>query len=73
MSALKAVGEWNRNHPVGTPVIVKRDSGVEERTTTRSVAWKLGLEPVILLEGISGCYSLKRVRPAPTGDSDERA
>lgn len=68
---VKLVDDWNKNHPVvGIDVIVKKDDETEQNTKTRSAAWMLGATgtypghtAVILLEGISGCYTLERVRP----------
>lgn len=55
---------WNEEHPVGTDVIVTKDLGDEVRTKTRSAAWVLsGHSAVIMVDGISGCYALERVRP----------
>jgi hypothetical protein len=49
-------------HPVGTPVVVRRDDGSKFETTTRSMPWVLGHgATVILVDGISGGYSLDRV------------
>lgn len=60
---------WNEEHAIGTPVIVTRDNGEELRTKTRSAAWVLsGHSAVIMVDGISGCYALERVRPVrPVG------
>jgi hypothetical protein len=58
------VDEWNRNHPVGTKVIVKMDDGTERHTHTTARAQLLGGHTgVVWLDGISGCYLLMRVRP----------
>lgn len=58
----KIVEEWNKNHKIGIDVEVMKDDGSTILTKTRSVAWFLGGHtPVILLEGISGCYALERV------------
>lgn len=60
---LKLVAGWNKKYPEGTEVIVKKDNGAEIKTKTRSEAWLLGGHTaVILLEGISGCYALERIR-----------
>lgn len=48
-------------HPEGTPVAVLRDCGEVLETRTRSMPWVLGETAVILVEGISGGYSLDRV------------
>lgn len=53
---------WNTRHPIGTPVVVKRDGGQTISTRTRSAAQVLGGHTaVIWVEGISGCYALDRV------------
>ncbi len=56
------VERWNKLHQIGAAVTVKKDDGSKLNTVTRSVAWMLsGHTAVILVEGISGCYSLTRV------------
>ena len=61
---LKQVEGWNKNYPVGTEVIVRRDNGTDFLTSTRSPAELLqGQTPVIWVKGISGCYALSHVRP----------
>lgn len=57
------INEWNCNHETGTAVDVTRDNGSVLRTVTRSHAWILGDNPVVMVKGISGCYLLSRVRP----------
>ena len=49
--------------PEGTPVVVTKDRGEQFVTKTRSMAWMLpsGVA-VIMVDGISGGYSLERVR-----------
>lgn len=62
---VKQVEEWNAAHAIGTDVIVTKDLGEQFPTKTRSPAWVLsGHTPVIMVNGISGCYLLDRVRPA---------
>jgi hypothetical protein len=62
----KQCDEWNAAHPVGTAVICNKDFVGDVPTKTRSEAYVLsGHSPVIFLEGISGCYHLSHVRPAP--------
>lgn len=57
------INEWNNNHdPMGTKVEVKLDDGSIMKTTTRSVAWIVGGEPVVMVEGISGGYLLSRMK-----------
>lgn len=65
------VEAWNKEHQPGLDVIVVKDDQKEERTKTRSEAFMLGSSgdypghtAMIQLDGISGCYSLDRVRPA---------
>ncbi len=56
------VAAWS-DVPVGTEVDVTMDDGSVRRTKTRSVAQMLNNHSaVVWLEGISGCYSLSRVR-----------
>lgn len=68
---LALVNAWNKDHKPGIDVIVRKDDKSEVPTKTRSEAFMLGASgnypghtAVIMLEGISGCYSLDRVRPA---------
>lgn len=64
--------KWNQDHKPGIEVIVTKDFGEPSVTTkTRSEAYMLGASgdypghtAVILLDGISGAYSLERVKPA---------
>jgi hypothetical protein len=61
-TAARLAEEW-KGVPAGTPVIVTKDGGEEVQTKTRSGPWLLGdVIAVIKLEGISGAYSLERVR-----------
>lgn len=65
------VKAWNDLHPVGTEVAVTRDNGRVEHTKTRSEAWVLsGHTAVIMVEGISGCYLLDRVKRRAASDGD---
>lgn len=56
--------------PIGTPVVVTQDDGKEFHTVTRTGPWMLGAgsdgigghTAVIMVEGISGAYSLERIR-----------
>ena len=62
--------EWNAQHKPGIGVLVKLDSGKLWHTKTRSEAWTLGGgQPVVMLEGRSGGYSLERVRPMERQDT----
>lgn len=64
------VEAWNKEHPIGTKVVVTRSDEICH-TKTRSKAQMLGSSgdypghtAVIWLEGIAGCYTLERVRLA---------
>lgn len=58
----KIVEEWNKSCKIGIDVEVIKDDGSTIFTKTKSLAWVLGGHtPVILLEGMSGCYALERV------------
>lgn len=55
---------WNARHPIGTEVVVTRYDGSEMmRTRTRSIAWRICDHASVMVEGISGGYLLKWVRP----------
>jgi hypothetical protein len=64
-----AADEWNRLHPVGTPVVAYPGVRPEEfptiakrlETTTRSVAWMLGGEPVVMVHGYAGGIALSHI------------
>jgi hypothetical protein len=61
----RRVDDWNRAHPVGTPVTVRKDAGEILETRTRSRAELLGGHTaVIWLDNVRGCYALERVQPA---------
>lgn len=58
------VDRWNQEHRSGIRVQVLLDNGAKFQTTTRSDAFVLsGHSAVIMVEGISGCYRLDRVKP----------
>jgi triphosphoribosyl-dephospho-CoA synthetase len=62
---LRKCEAWNDAHPVGTAVILSKDSGEQLVTKTRSAAMMAEAGyPVIFLEGVSGYYLLDRVRRA---------
>ena len=65
----KVADDFNNNYPIGTPVILTKDSGETIRTLTRTKACTLASSYVVIwLEGIPGCYSLDRVRPIEKGE-----
>jgi hypothetical protein len=63
MTALEKVNAWNAEYGIGKSVIVTRDNGTILETYTRSQAIVLNDQPVIWVEGITGCYLLDRVEP----------
>lgn len=55
--------EWNRIHPIGTPVTVRNDDDSLFDTETAGFAFvRHGRVPVIYVKGVFGCYLLDRVR-----------
>ena len=63
MTPQQEADAWNAKHPVGTKVLLRKDTR-EMVTTTRSPASTLNENiAVIWLEGVSGCYALSRVSP----------
>ena len=54
---------WNAAHEVGCEVRVTKDNGDILETITRSTAWELCGHASVLVVGISGGYSLERVKP----------
>ncbi len=58
------VENWNLKHGIGVAVRVTKDNGTIVKTVTTSRAYLLsGHTPVVMVEGISGCYLLSRVKP----------
>ena len=54
------VENWNLKHPVGTPVLLHKDSG-DVQTKTRSEAYVCDSgHAVCFFEGVSGYYLLNR-------------
>jgi hypothetical protein len=62
-----AVELWNRLMPMGAAVELTNDLGGVEVTTTRSKAWVLCNDPVVMVAGRSGGYSLWRIQPQTLG------
>lgn len=55
--------DFNASVPVGTPCEVQMDDGVTRVLNTRSQAWMMGgHSAMVMFEGISGGYSLLRVK-----------
>lgn len=61
--SLEICAAWNELCPPGTPVTMTNDVGGKIDTKTRSVAWVLGGDPVVMVEGIAGGYLLSRMVP----------
>ncbi len=62
-AAQKRLADQWKDAPEGTRVVVTKDDGTEVVTKTRSAGFLLGGHTAcIMLEGISGCYALERVR-----------
>jgi hypothetical protein len=58
------VESWNAHNRVGQAVRVLLDDGSFRRTKTSSDAWVVApASPVVVVEGISGGFSLLRVAP----------
>lgn len=63
--------DWNARYPVGTPVTAypgfRPEIGGADvptlHTTTRSRAWNLGAEPVVMVDGYAGGISLNHIDP----------
>jgi len=54
--------EWNNKYSVNQSVYLKEYDGSITSTQTRSIAWDLDSEePVIMVTGRTGGYSLKRI------------
>ena len=54
--------DWNKAHPIGTPVLLLLDNGSMMETTLQSEAWQLGDgTPVVLVDGKSGGWKLSRI------------
>lgn len=62
--ANQKVNEWNGSYEIGQDVVLRKDfqrHGTITKTTSN--AYVMCGSPVIMLEGISGCYDLDRVIP----------
>ena len=56
---------WNAANKPGIAVVLKLDDDTTKRTVTRSEAWEVCGQAVILLEGVAGGYLLNRVTVDP--------
>ena len=57
------VDDWNAHHRKGQAVRVLLDDASFRKSKTRSEAWVASGQPLVLVEGICGGYSLYRVVP----------
>lgn len=63
-AAQKRCDEWNEKYPPGTDVFLDEYlTGSPFSTKTRSVAWVASCQPLVLVEGKTGGYSLDIVTP----------
>jgi len=57
------VDDWNAHQRIGQAVRVLLDDASFRKSKTRSEAWIASGQPLVLVEGICGGYSLYRVVP----------
>lgn len=63
MTPEQQASEWNDKIPEGTPVLLTDDFGDKHETKTRSIAWVLGGNAVVMVDGRAGGYLLDRIKP----------
>lgn len=57
------LAEWNRQHPEGSPCLLRLDNRTEVPTKTRSNAWRIGGgHVVVMVEGWTGGWRIERVK-----------
>ena len=61
LEAKLMVDDWNAHHREGQAVRVLLDDASFRKSKTRSEAWVASGQPLVLVEGICGGYSLYRV------------
>ena len=62
VAAASFVESFNQVNPIGTPIILIKDRGEKIETKTKSEAFVDDNHyPMIMIDGISGSYSLNRV------------
>ena len=61
LEAKLRVDDWNAHQRKGQAVRVLLDDGSFRKSKTRSEAWVASGQPLVLVEGICGGYSLHRV------------
>ncbi len=71
---LRKAEEFNKQFPVGTEVLLRKDCGELFRTKIKHPAYVMqGHSAVAHFEGVSGCYSIEggRVQLAPVQEQEE--
>ena len=63
LEAKLTVDDWNAHQRIGQKVRVLLDDASFRKSKTRSEAWIASGQPLVLVEGICGGYSLYRVVP----------
>lgn len=60
---LERCAKWNEEHPIGTPVTLRKSDDSILETKTRSEAWILGHGQIVVsVEGLTGGWEIERVR-----------
>lgn len=63
----KAVDKFNKQFPVGTPVVLRTDAGSDLETVVEEPARVLGGHSAVAwLQSMPGCYAVERVRARET-------
>lgn len=62
IKTLQEVAKFNIECPVGTEVIVSKDDGTQVNAKVKYPAELIGARAVGYFSGITGCYSLSRVK-----------
>jgi len=52
--------QWNKENPVGTEGLLKRDNGDGTPTKVLAEAYEMGGKTVAFFEGVRGCYLADR-------------
>ncbi len=62
--AQEQADEWNREHPIGTPVVAipgSLEDGAKIATRTRSLAWVIGGVACVAVKGYPGGIALSHI------------
>ena len=63
MAIEQEIEEWNRKYPEGTRINVTDDLGEVTEQVTRSIAWDVCGNAVVMISGRTGGYLLERCVP----------